>query len=119
MVRTCRHTVPATYAAGVNLADDAAFLVAFGGDHRADRGAGLGGALLAGPGQIRHLMVGKGLFVGHFKNHKPVHDPQFVGGVRHGGEVVLGLTGYHARAAARALVEVDGHSPFDVEFFNC
>jgi len=118
MVWAGRHAVPAADAAGVDLADDAAVLVFIRGHDRAHGDAGRIAALLARPGQIRHVVVRKGLSVGQLVNEHPGRGPHLIGGVGLRIDVVLRLTGGHAGPAAGAFVEIDHHAPGDREFLE-
>jgi hypothetical protein len=116
VVRARSHTVPATDAARINLADDSAFFVLGSSNYRADGNTGGVTALHAGSGQVGNFPVREFLTVVEFINKHPGEGLKLVRPFLHGSYVIFSLAGYHTSAATGTLVDINHHGPFSIKF---
>jgi hypothetical protein len=118
MIGARRLAVPASYAPGVNLADDAILVINFGCCGRTygyTRGMVI--AMHARSWEVAHLGMRKGLAVGDFEELHPGDTALLVGLIRSYCNIVFGCASDHTGSAAGASVQVNDHAILVLAFF--
>ena len=124
MIRTGRHTIPASKTSCINLTDDSGFFAVIGRCCRADRYTGrmtvisLSATMHAGSGQIADIRIRKGLPVCQLVNTHPCNAVQLIGFILFKRNIVFRHAGHHAGAATGAQIQIDNH-PVLFGFLMC